>query len=50
MTDQTKPLIVGKELTPPSTGGVEDMDDLMSGNGEHSVSINRNSKENKVLN
>ena len=50
MSDQKEPLVTGGGVTPHTGGGDDNMDDLMSGLGEHTVSINRNSNQNKKLN
>ena len=51
MSDQKEPLVTPEGLT-PHTGGGDDsnIDDLMVGTGDHTVSINRNSSANKKLN
>ena len=44
-----QPLMGGKNVIPPSTGGAETMDDLMDG-GDYSLSVNVNVSKNQKLN
>ena len=46
-----EPFVEKTKLVPPSTGGAETIeDDLMDGDGEHSVSVNRNVSKNQKIN
>ena len=53
MTDNNskQPLVEKTKLVPPSTGGPETIeDDLMDGDGEHSLCVNRNVSKNQKIN
>ena len=46
-----EPLVEKTQQVPPSTGGPEIIeDDLMDGDGEHSLSVNRNVSKNQKIN